>query len=131
MDCTLETDDELNEISNANTDGIESVEWLGDTGAQCHVKKAKINDKGTSMLTVTMDNNPKVEVLRKENLIVADEIGIEVELKGVRVVKGMATNIISLMQLVDEGWHMSSAQFDGNWIIQMTKNNQRLAFAGR
>ena len=49
-------------------------------------------------------------------------------LKNVRAVRGMATNIISLLQLVGEGWKMSTSMLNDKNIIQVSKKNQRMTF---
>ena len=76
---------------------------MGDTGAQCHVKIAKECDKSSTGLSVRMGDNSKVNVLRYENVTIEDEVGNTIDLNNTRVVKGMATTIISLLQLVGEG----------------------------
>ena len=72
--------------------------WLGDTGAQCHVRKANAEESGKSTFSVKMGDNTSVQVIRKEHLTLEDEIGTKIELRDTRVVKGMPTNIVSLLQ---------------------------------
>ena len=55
-----------------------------------------------------MDDNSKVSVLRKDNILVVYELGSQIKLQQTRVIKVMATNIISLSQLVHEGQKMST-----------------------
>ena len=68
---------------------------LGDTGAQCHVRKAKENYSGQFMFSIRMGDRSKVDILRKEDIMVESELGININLKHTRVVKENATNIIS------------------------------------
>ena len=91
ISCVL--DDEINnyntedEINHTNTSEEEEKFWLSDTVAQCHIRKAKDNDSGTSAFSVKMGNNSKVDVLRKEDIVLEDDIKISLTLKDVRIVK--------------------------------------------
>ena len=58
-------------------------------------------------------NNMKASVIRKENKIIQDELGSTITLRNTRVVKGMTTNIISLLQLAEEGWNMTTKKIRG------------------
>ena len=49
-----------------------------------------------------------MQVIRKKHLTLEDELGNKIELRVTRVFKGMATHIVLLLQLVDEGWKMST-----------------------
>ena len=64
---------------------------------QCHVKIAKESDKSSTGLSVRMGDNSKMNVLRCGNVTVEDEVGSTMNLKNTKIVKGMATNIISLL----------------------------------
>ena len=77
--------------------------WLGDTGAQCDVRIANKDDIGAINISVPMVNNMKASAIRKEDIIIQDELGSTIILRNTRVVKGLATNIISFLQLVEEG----------------------------
>ena len=55
----------------------------------------------------------KASVIRKENKIIQDELGSTITLRNTRVVKGMTTNIISLLQLAEEGWNMTTKKIRG------------------
>ena len=102
--------------------------WLGDTGAQCHVRMANESDTGKSIHTVKMGNNSTASVLSQENITIKDDLGTALELNQVRVVKGMTTNVISLMQLMDEGWTVKPIIKNKKKIIQVTKKDKRLIF---
>ena len=45
----------------------EYLNWLGDTGAQCHVRMTIEKSKSGSVSSVTMGNNTGVNVLRRES----------------------------------------------------------------
>ena len=66
-----------------------------------------------------MGNNSKSTVIRRENIILEDEVGNIMNLKNTRVVEVMVTNVISLLQLVDEGCKMSTTKLNGRKMIQM------------
>ena len=73
------------------TDQCEGEEdlWLGDTGAQCHVRIAKTEDENTNsnLYKVTMGNNSSASVLGVENLTIKDQLGSTIHLHNTRVVK--------------------------------------------
>ena len=54
----------------------------------------------------------------------ADELGIQIKLQQTKVIKSMATHIISLLQLVDEGWKMGTTSVNEKKVIQVSKNGQ-------
>ena len=91
-------------------------------------KTGKENEKGDSNLSVKMGNNSKLSVIRRENIILEDEIGSSMNLKNTRVVEGMVTNVISLLQLVVEGWKMVTTKLNGRKIIQMKNKNGAMTF---
>ena len=103
-------------------------DWLGDTGAQCHIRVAKPNETGNSNLSVRMGNNSTSTVIKRESTTIEDEVGNNLILHNTRVVNNMATNVISLLQLMDEGWHMSSKRKNDKTYIHMTKDGNRLVF---
>ena len=70
-----------------------------------------------------MGNNSTSDVLRCENITIADKLGSQVCLQNTRVVNGMSTNIISLLQLVSEGWNMKIGIKETKKFIQITKYN--------
>ena len=76
-------------------------------------------------------NNMKASVIRKENTIIQDELGSTITLRNTRVVKGMATDIVSLLQLVEEGWNITTKKIRGKTYIHVTKDGCRLAFMER
>ena len=102
--------------------------WLGDTGAQCHVLCASDEESGPSKNKIKMGNHSSSDVLRYEDITLGDESGQSLILKNTRVVKGMATNVISLLQLVDEGWKMLTTMKHGKKKIEITKNNVKFTF---
>ena len=75
-----------------------------------------------------MGNDSKVEVLHREDTIIENELGAPMTLFNTRVVTGMKTNIISLLQLVDEGWNMKIVRKEGKKYITVTKNGNKLVF---
>ena len=100
--------------------------WLGDTGAQCHVRAANKSDTGTTSMSVKMGNNTQASVLKKEDIVIKDELGTQIRLNDTRVVKGMTMNVISLLQLVEEGWNMTTKTVKGKKYIYMNKNGNRV-----
>lgn len=102
--------------------------WLADTGAQCHIRIAEDSEIGNTNLSIKMGNNSSATVLRRENITIADELGSTLELKQARVVRGMNTNIISILQLMNEGWKVKLTNKSSKKLIQITKNNTRLIF---
>ena len=57
---------------------------------------------------VNMASGSKAKIYQFDNTTVADENGTEMELKNRRVVEDLHTPIISLTQLINEGWIMQS-----------------------
>ena len=102
--------------------------WLGDTGAQCHVLCASENDTGPIKNKIKMGNRSSSDVQRYENITLCNKLGQDLVLKNTRVVKGMATNVISLLQLVDEGWEMSTRIRNGKKKIEVIKDNVKFIF---
>jgi len=106
--------------------------WLGDTGDQCHVRMTEESDRTSlSTQTVKMGNNSSASVLYRENLIIEDDLGSKINLNNTRVVKGMKTNVISLLQLMEEGWDIKPIVKNKNKIIQTTIGNNRIIFEKR
>ena len=60
------------------------------------------------------------------DIVLEYDIGINLNLKDVRVVKGITTNTMSLLQLVGEGWTMSVAIINKKKVIQMKFVGERL-----
>ena len=102
--------------------------WLGDTGAQCHVLCASKEETGVAKNKIKMGNRSSSDVLRYEDITLNNEQGQDLMLKNVRVVKGMVTNVISLLQLVDEGWEMITKMVNGKKTIEMTKHGAKFIF---
>ena len=88
------------EINNVTSD-TKHAEWLGDTGAQCHVRSAEKDETGSSASSVRMGNNSTSKVLKHETTVLKDELGTTLILRNTRVVSNLATNAISLLQLMD------------------------------
>ena len=106
--------------------------WLGDTGDQCHVRMTEESDRTSlSTQTVKMGNNSSASFLYRENLIIEDDLGSKINLNNTRVVKGMKTNVISLLQLMEEGWDIKPIVKNKNKIIQTTIGNNRIIFEKR
>lgn len=59
---------------------------------------------------VKMANGVKLKIYQKDNVIIEDEVGNSLELNNRRVVDGITTHIISLTQLMREGWTMKRAK---------------------
>ena len=105
-----------------------NFEWLGDTGAQCHVLSACEDDEGSSEHSVKMGDASRKDVLRKENILIVDELGVPMNLYDTRIVKGMATNIVSILQLVAEGWLVNITMIGDKKIIEVKYQNKKLVF---
>ena len=112
---------------NENTNKM-AISWLNDTSAQCHIFTKSEKRSTLSKSSVKMGNNSTPDVLHCENITIADELGGQVCLKNTRVVNGVSTNIISLLQLVSEGWNMKIGIKETKNFIQITKDNTRLVF---
>ena len=63
-------------------------------------------DTTNVLVMVNIANGLKARIYQFDNTTIADENGTEVELKNRRVVEGLHTLIISLTQLINEGWIM-------------------------
>ena len=121
---------EENEIEVSHVVDGGFVEMLGDTGAQGHVSPPRANiDKEKHYGFVKMANGAKSKIYQKDNVIIEDEVGNTLELKDRRVVDGISTHIISLTQLMREGWSMKGAKNKDTRFIYMSKNGTRLTFA--
>jgi len=77
---------------------------------------------------VKMANGAKSKIYQKDNVIIEDEVGNSLKLNNRRVVDGIATHIISLTQLMREGWMMKGANNKDTPFIYMSKNGTRLTF---
>jgi len=108
------------EVSHVAEEGF--VEMLGDTGAQGHVSPPYGHiDKRNHYGYVKMANGAKSKIYQKDNVIIEDEVGNSLKLNNRRVVDGIAAHIISLTQLMREGWMMKGAKS----FIYMSKNGTR------
>ena len=105
--------------------------WLGDTGAQCHVVRASDDEINSTSDTITMGNRSESKVLRIEDTTITNNNGHTMILQDARVVKDIETNIISLLQLVDEGWEMTTKKVKSKKIIYMEKDNKIFEFHER
>ena len=105
------------------------MDMLGDTGAQGHVFPPTNNMKKRSTTeVVNMANGSKSAIYQRDNCTIEDEVGNEVFLNGRRVVGDIVTPILSLTQLIDEGWTMKSGRNKTQNYIYMDKNGSRLTF---
>ena len=86
--------------------------WLVDTGSQIHVAKADHamkNETKKGLEPIFWCDGGKFEATKKGDLWLKTAEGTKVELKDVCVVPGVKKNIISVFQLVEDGW-----EFHGN-----------------
>ena len=101
--------------------------WLADTGSQIHVAKADHamkNETKKGLEPIFGCDGGKVEATKKGDLWLKTAEGTEVELKDVRVVPGVKKNIISVFQLVEDGW-----EFHGNGKgLTLRKDSKTLNF---
>ena len=104
------------------------LEFLADTGAQCHVLDACEDDKGSTVLSVKVGNKSTMNVIRKEDITIENKCGVTLDLNNTRIVKGMATNIVSILQLVEEGWDVSVDVLNSKKVIKVRKGNKMLVF---
>ena len=108
----------------------EYTDMLGDTGAQGHVAPATYEDmKKKPIGTVNMANGAKAKIYRSSDTTVKNVNGSTFELKNRRTVEGLHTPIISLTQLMNEGWSMNSTKNKQQKNeINMTKDGKKLTF---
>ena len=106
-----------------NTKRAKQVSWLGDTGAQCHILTTDEKPKSSNESSVTMGNDSTSSVIRHEDVTIKNESNEEMILFDTHVVNGMNTNIISILQLVGEGWQSKILIKNSKKIIQVTKND--------
>ena len=78
-----------------------------------------------------MGNKSSADVIRYEDVTIRNDSGHHLLLKNTRVVKGMATNVISLLQLVEDGWNMTMDVKNGTKIINMQRNDSLFSFNER
>ena len=71
-------------------------DWLGDSGAQIHVKFCKGD---ASIKIAEMPDGRKCEINAIRDLILSDELGSKIELKDTHSIVGVNKNIISINQL--------------------------------
>ena len=105
---------------------------LGDTGAQGHVAPATEGHKNKTITKhlgkVNMANGATAVIYQRDNTTIEDVNGVTVSLKNRRVVEGLHTPIISLTQLMNEGWTMQSKMNKKKNEILMTKGKDTLTF---
>ena len=125
MIATITFDDtEINHVTD-----FTYMDMLGDTGAQGHVfPPTQDMMKRRTTEVVKMANGSKSAIYQRDNCTIQDEVGNEVFLNGRRVVGDIVTPILSLTQLMDEGWTMKSGQNKTHKFIYMDKNGSRLTF---
>ena len=106
------------------------MNMLGDTVAQGHVAPATEKHKNNTknLGTVHMANGAKAKIYQRDNRTIEDVNGSTVSLKNRRVVEGLHTPIISLTQLMNEGWTMQSKMNKKKNEILMNKGNDTLTF---
>ena len=78
-----------------------------------------------------MANGTRSKIFQKDNCKIQDEVGNTVLLKNRRVVEGITTPIISLTQLMNEGWVMKSGVKNKQRFIYLLKDDSRLTFVER
>ena len=122
----VEVDLSVNAASENRTSGT-NEQWLADTGSQIHVAKENHdmkNETRKNLEPIFGCDGGKVEATKKGDLMLETTDGAMVELKNVRVVPGVKKNIISVFQLVEEGWN-----FEGNQTgLKLRKGSQTLNF---
>ena len=102
---------------------------LGDTGAQGCVSPPSPHHKyGNGHGAVKMANGATAKIYQKDNFTIADEVSNDVFLVNRRAVDGITTPIISLTQLMTEGWKMKSGDSGNQRFIYMMKDGARLTF---
>ena len=106
------------------------MNMLGDTGAQGNVAPATEEHKNKTITKhlgkVNMANGAKAVIYQRDNTTIEDVNGVTVSLKNRRVVEGLHTPIISLTQLMNEGWTMQSKMKKKRNEILMTKGKDTL-----
>ena len=116
----VQFEDVDNDVSNVNIE-FDYMDILGDKGAQGHVYPPNsYNVKNSVKGTVNMANGVKAKIYQCDNTMIEEERSQRIELKNRRVVEGLHTAIISLTQLMSEGWNMKE--------IHMNKNGTKLIF---
>ena len=136
-----ETDEDINnltiglvEVTDKSVDifNIENknfVKMLGDTGAQGHVSPPGLEiNKDQFCGYVKMANGVQAKVYQKEDVIIEDTQGNYLHLNERRIVEGIKHHIISLTQLMREGWILRSGCLDSKRVIYMSKNDATLTF---
>ena len=127
----IEFDEDELEIAHVVNDQ-KYINMLGDTGAQGHVAPATKEHKNMTNMKnlgkVHMANGAKAVIYQCDNTTIEDVNGSTVSLKNRRVLEGLHTPIISLTQLMNEGWTMQSKMNKKKNEILMTKGNDTLTF---
>jgi hypothetical protein len=112
------------EVTSAKT-----IEWLGDTGSQIHARNSDDielrNEKVLQNEPVTGCNGTTTAATKTGDVTVESVGGVRCELKNLRVVPGLAKNIISINQLRSEGRKLSEGK---NGAMELTLNNETLRF---
>ena len=112
--------------SNESNDGY--LQCLGDTGAQMHVLKSdrsltnEVVNKHSKIIGCTGIESP---VLKQGDVVLGTRDGDDLELKNVRVVPGCSKNIISMTQLMSEGWIITSGD---NSAMMMRHGKKQIVF---
>mmetsp|Transcript_19467 Transcript_19467/g.29479 ORF Transcript_19467/g.29479 Transcript_19467/m.29479 type:complete len:119 (+) Transcript_19467:374-730(+) len=75
-----------------------------------------------------MANGSKSVIYQRDNCTIEDEVSNEVHMNGRRVVGDIVTPILSLTQLMDEGWAMKRGKNNTQKFIYMDKNGSSLTF---
>ena len=75
-----------------------------------------------------MGNKSESKVLRIKNATLANKKDQPIILRDARAVKDIETNIISLLQIVDKGWEMTTKKINDKKIIYMKMNNKIFEF---
>ena len=80
---------------------------------------------------INIGNRSSADVIRYEYVTIIKDSGHHLLLKNTRIVKRMATNVISLLQLVEYGWNMTVDVMNGTKIINMQRNDSLFFFTKR
>ena len=112
----------------SNNSNDEYLQCLGDTGAQMHVFKSDkrmtnaVVNKHSKIIGCTGSESP---VIKQGDIVLGTEHGDDLTLKNVRVVPGCSKNIISMTQLMSEGWVIKSGD---DVKMTMSKGDKSIIF---
>ena len=105
------------------------TKWLGDTGSQIHAMKSDDtelkNEKNLINEPVSGCNGGSLRATKTGDITIETKDGVRCELNNVRVVPGLAKDVISINQLRSEGWKLSE---DHNGIMTLKLNEKVLRF---